>query len=91
MSEVFVLCDYYEGAASRIFSSRDAAKDARRALRNKLHTAYCIDKRVPDKCSCGTPRVVECTAHYYARTVTPHSVQDCTIAADVVIEVMTVE
>jgi hypothetical protein len=81
MSEVFVLTDSYEGT-TRIFKSRKEARVALVALRNRLHQTYCVDKRVPVKCSCGTERVKECASHAYARTVLPHTVHECLIAND---------
>lgn len=86
MSEVFVLIDNYAGTPIRYFTTREDAKEARRALRVKLHTDHCINKHVPDKCACGTPRVMECASHHYARTVAPHSVRECTIASEVIID-----
>lgn len=56
-------------------------------LRRQIHQVTCIDKaNLPNRCICDDPAAIECSSHAYARTVTPHSVQECTVAADVYVQ-----
>ena len=55
------------------------------------HVTYCLEKVVPSKCLCTISNGdEECGAHTYARTVNPHSVEECTVA-DVYVEEKEIE
>ena len=83
---IFICHDTFNGTISCFAHSTDADRFAD-SLRLKVHQDTCINKiNLPNRCICDNPTGVECSSHTYARTVKSHSIQECTIAADIYVE-----
>ena len=53
----------------------------------KLHQEHCVDKVVPTKCLCTMSLgKEECAAHFYARTVEVHTLENCRHQNDIWID-----
>lgn len=78
----------------KFFEWEEEAEEYAEKVREELHQKYCIQKETPTEgnCICTRPdfpgyhKGIECTPHYYARTVEDHSVDECDIADNVYIE-----
>lgn len=85
MASVYAVINSHEGT-TKVYKYRSAARAFQKKQREKMHDKYCVNKEVPLQCSCGTPQVVECAAHHYARNVQEHTVKGCPFYTEVYIE-----
>jgi len=83
----------------KFFEWKEDAENWVNKVREELHKTYCVEKQTPTEgnCICTRPDLpgyfkgIECTLHYYARTVEPHTIEGCVIADNVYIEEVALE
>ena len=82
MTIFYVVYDSYEGG-DKLFEYEDDAIEFINKVKLHLHTKYCIDKTVPDKCLCSrTKGEKTCASHHYAQNIQEHDLDSCQLAED---------